>query len=593
MNTHPTPKAHYSLLTTITISFVAWLFISLVLTLCNIFYTPLLWLVFVSLALGTGYWIFKHKLLKTLSRETLGVTIFSCVIAISIAHFTIPTIFSGRDQGSYSNAAIHLTQHHQLAFATPASDAFFKLHEPGKALNFPGFDYTSDGKLITQFPLGYIVWLASFFALFGLSGLVIANIITTVLFLTSLYALLRVFVSRFYAYFGLVIAATSLSMVWFSKITLSENLALTLFTLLALYLVRTFQEKSATVPLIALALASFFAFTRIEGLLFFLITLGILSFAPAMRSVWKSKSLVYVITPAIIFALLFLRNLFLNLPFYKAIAKAGLRKWQALFETCANDCASGEAISLWHTLYTYGFFPVLIIGSVSILLFIKRRHVLALIPFLLALPTFFYLFSPSISLDHPWMLRRFIFSVYPSLLFSAIVGIAIIQTFLTQKYPGHFLFKRHFYASILLSTLLLSQLSFTLQYSGFSENKALLEQTSALAEHFTNHDLVLVDRLATGDGFAMIPEALNFLGNTNAVYFFNPQDLAMLDVSYFDNTYIIVSQDEISRYIKAFAPRLTPIATSEFTTERLLATDDSTLPTRTQTTTPFVVLQFK
>lgn len=593
MDTHSTPKVHCGLLTIITISFIAWLFIGLILTLCNIFYIPLLWLVFASLALGTGYWIFKYKLLATLSRESIGVTIFACIIALSIAHFTTPTIFSGRDQGSYGNAAIHLVQNHQLAFSTPASDAFFKLHEPGKALNFPGFDYTSDGKLITQFPLGYIVWLASFFALFGLFGLVIANIITTVLFLIALYTLLRLFVSRFYAYFGLAIAATSLSVVWFSKITLSENLALTLFTLLALYLVRTFQEKSATTPLIALALASFFAFTRIEGLLFFLITLGILSFAPAMRSVWKSKSLAYILAPVLIFTLLFLRNIFLNLPFYKAIAKAGLRKWQALFETCINDCASGEAISLWHTLYTYGFFPVLIIGSVSVILFIKRRHVLALIPFLLALPTFFYLFSPSISLDHPWMLRRFIFSIYPSLLFSAIVGIAIIQIFLTQKYPGHLLFKRHFYASILLSTLLLSQLPFALQYSGFSENRGLLEQTSVLAEHFNSHDLVLVDRLVTGDGFVMIPEPLNFFGHTNAVYFFNPQDLATLDISSFQNIYIIVSQDEINRYIEAFAPRLTPIAASTFTTERLLATDDSTLPTRTQTTTPFVVLQFK
>lgn len=590
----------YRFFTAVTLGWVFWLWIGLILTLGNVFYAPLLWSSLAITVFGTVYIICKRKLFKGLSREFSTVSLFSIVIAVFITSFTVPTIFSGRDQGSYSNAAIRLSENHQLAFSTPASEAFFKIYGPGKALNFPGFDYTTDGKLTTQFPLGYIVWLASLFALFGLFGLIVANTFTTALFLIAFYLLLRLFVSRFSAIWGFVIAATSLPIVWFSKITLSENLALALFTLLALNLVLVFKEKSRFFALATIALAGFFAFTRIEGIIFLAIIILILAFSPSMRTFWKSKPFTYAILPAIIFFILFARGFFVNIPFYKAIAKAGLSKWRTLLESCTGDvCATDKAASLWGIFWSYGLIPVFIIGTVSIFIFFKHRNRLALIPFFLALPTFFYLVQPSISIDHPWMLRRFVFSIYPTMLFSSVLGIALIQEFLTKKYPSSPLFTRRYYAGILFVMLFLSQLPFALSYANFADNKGLLMQTEAISRHFSGNDLVLIDRGTTGDAWSMIAEPFSRFGIVNAVYFFNPEDFATLNTEGFDHVYLVAPESEVARYTQAVsqdsqAPlkRFTPVATETFDTQRLEQTTDTlSIPRAIQTRTNVSILK--
>ncbi len=601
MNDTASYKNAVRLFTIIAIGMTFWLWLSLSLTLTNAFFTPLLWISAVALLGVGGYVAYKQKLCKNISREMITIMVASLVIALLIAFITVPTIFSGRDQGSYSAAAIHLARNHQLAFSTPASDAFFALHGPGKALNFPGFDYTGNGSLTTQFPLGYISWLASCFALFGLFGLSIANALTLAIFLIAFYLLTRIFVSRFYATFGFVIAATSLPVVWFSKMTLSENLALALFTMLTLHLTLALKEKSRLHSALSLAIAGFFVFTRIEGIVFFAITTLLLAGSGQIRSLWKSWPRRYTVVPAALFLILFIRSLFLDFPFYKAIAKAGIGKWHSLFKPCIeSDCLSDTSASLWSVLWLYGLIPVFIIGIVSIAVFFKGRHKLALIPFILALPTFFYLFAPSISGDHPWMLRRFVFSIYPAMLFSSIVGIALIQTFLTRKYAGHVLFTKRYYATVLLSLLLLSQLPFALQYAGFAENRGLLEQTSALAAHFSDTDLVLVDRSATGDAWSMLPEALSFFGVTNAVYFFNPEDFATLDTSKFTGVYLITPEENLGRYLEAtssddrsIAERSVPIATYGFQIQRLVPSTDVAMPHTKQTITKNVILQIK
>lgn len=581
----------YRFFATVTLGWVFWLWIGLILTLGNAFYAPLLWISLVIASFGTIYFIRTKRLFKGLSREFITVSLVSVAIAAFVTSFTVPTIFSGRDQGSYSNAAIRLSENHQLTFSTPASEAFFKIYGPGKALNFPGFDYTTDGKLTTQFPLGYISWLASLFALFGLSGLIVANAFTTTLFLIAFYLLLRLFIARFSATWGFVIAATSLPVVWFSKITLSENLALALFTLLTLNIVLACKEKSRFFALAATVAAGFFAFTRIEGIFFLAITLIIFAFSSPVRALWRSKPLAYGIFPLIVFCILFVRGFFINLPFYKAIAKAGLNKWRTLFKSCAgDDCATDKAASLWSIFSSYGLIPVFIVGAVSIIIFFRHRNRLALIPFFLALPTFFYLVQPSISIDHPWMLRRFVFSIYPTLLFSSIVGIALIQEFLMKKYPYNPVFEKRYYAGVLYAMLLLSQLPFALQYVTFSENKGLLEQTRTLSQRFSNEDLVLVDRLATGDTWSMLPEPLAFFSIANAAYFFNPQDFARLDMAGFENTYLIVSENEAGRYFES-SKRFTVIDTFAFDTERLEQVSDTILPRRVHAHTAVMILK--
>ena len=113
------------------------------------------------------------------------ISLISLLFIIFLSFSTEPTVFSGRDQGSFSEAAVRLSQNHQLEFETLVSQEFFKIYGQGTALNFPGFSYTADGKLITHFSIGYIAWLAVFYSLFGLSGLAIANGVLFFIFLNN------------------------------------------------------------------------------------------------------------------------------------------------------------------------------------------------------------------------------------------------------------------------------------------------------------------------------------------------------------------------------------------------------------------------
>src|SRR5512133_2176664 len=162
-----------NLVTLFGISFIVFGWFALSLALSNIFF-PSLIAIGASFTLAIIFFI-GSKLLFQASTDLKIAFLISLSTALLIGFFMVPTLFSGRDQGSISEAAFRLAQNGRLAFSTTLSKTFFPLHEKGAALNFPGFSYTETGDLITQFPLAYTSWLASFVSLFGVSGFAIAN----------------------------------------------------------------------------------------------------------------------------------------------------------------------------------------------------------------------------------------------------------------------------------------------------------------------------------------------------------------------------------------------------------------------------------
>lgn len=503
--------------------------------------------------------------------------------ATFIGYVSEPTIFSGRDQGSIAEAAIRLAQNQQLAFSTPASTAFFEIYGPGTALNFPGFAYTKEGDLITQFPLGYIAWLGAFISLFGVSGIILGNALLLFLFLFTLYGLLRFFVRPLYASLGLILAATSFLPIWFSKMTLTENMSVFLFTLLALSLTLFLREGKFIFYAGALGTAVLFSFVRLEGLAFFGITLGILLLNAHARSIWKTYPWKSIVLPGIVFLFFFLRNFFLNLPYYK-IAGKGLLK----FTDRAIDGAAYASTGIGAAFFLYGLLILFIVGVFGFFIFWKKRGFLCFVPMLLALPTFFYFFSPNITPDHPWMLRRFLFSIFPTLVFSATLAIAFLSPENNSSKPS--VQKKHVLFSVLLFCgLFFFQYPAWSKYLTFAEARGLTAQISAFSQEFSERDLILVDRFATGDGFMMLSGPAQFLFGKNAVYFFNPYDLERLDTSRFERVYLLVPEEDFPRYATVFGERLTLEKTITFSLERLeplsLRTGTLRLPQKITSTT--------
>lgn len=549
------------------LSFVLFGCFVFLLALGDIFFFPLLvagGLFFGSIA---SYSLFRF--LRLVSTD-FKIALLIALLATFVIHtVTVPTIFSGRDQGSLSEAAIRLSQNGKLAFSNPASEAFFQLYGPGSALNFPGFAYTTGGNLITQFPLGYISWLASFVSFFGINGLIIANGILFFLFLTTFYALLRLFGHSYYAFFGLFIALFSFLPTWFTKFTLSENLAVFLFVFLVYSLLLFLQEKKIVSYISILVSGSLLAFTRIEGFAFLVITLLILCFLEPTRALWKKHPFLSLLLPGALFLLVFLRDFFVSLPYYKMIGKALLKYLAQLGSgNITGDLVqAGSVFSLGSIFLLYGLLFLFIIGTLGMLLFIKGKYARALLPALIALPTVIYFIDPNISLDHPWMLRRFLFSLFPAILFSAIIGIGLFfskeRTLPLEKPMG----LRLFFASFLFIGLILVELPAWSSTIRFAEHAGLEKQIADFSREFSSSDLVLVDRGVTGDGFAMLSGPSQYLFEKNMVYFFNPADVEKLPTDSFSRVFLLIPITEYEHYASVLNDTTPVVKTVTFATK--------------------------
>lgn len=471
----------------------------------------------------------NHKELFLISAISLAaISIFS--------YFSSPTVFSGRDQGSLSEAAIRLAQNRQLEFSTPASIEFFKIYGEGLALNFPGFFYTDSGQLTPQFPLGYIFWLAFFYAIFGLAGLIIANGVALFIFLLSFYLLTRQFLSFSSSLISIILVLSSFVFLWFFKFTLSENLALALIWF-GIYQFALFA-KNNTLKNLRFSLFSFslLLFVRIEAL-FFIAAIALILFfrfknkQEEMKNIFNRKTALIATTIAV----LFVANIFIAKPFYISLAKATIRPFLSAAPSLASSNVFLPLIYVLKIFAAYSLLGFLALGLFGIFYFLKKKNYSALLPFFIVLPSFFYLFSPNISADHPWMLRRFLFAVIPVCIFYTIYFLDDIL-------------KKRAYFYLMSGLLIISNLSVAIFYLPIVPHKNLLAQTEELSRSFQKDDLILIDREASGDGWSMLTGPMNFLYGKQAVYFFNPADLEKIDRNKFTNIYLIVPDKNLSLY---------------------------------------------
>lgn len=477
---------------------------------------------------------------KLAGKEIILLLAFSLLIVTTYSFFSTPSIFTGRDQGAFSTAAISLSQNHSPIFSFPAEKEFFKIYGSGEALNFPGFSYTQNGNLISHFLFGYISWLASFYSLFGLGGLVLANVIIFFLFLFSFYASLRIFAKPSVALSGLFLTASSFVFFWFFKYTLSENLALGLvwFGIYQILLLEKDRAKNFFLHFSSAFLAfGLLFFTRIEAVAFLTI-IAILFWIRRQKirdkitPLWRKK-----IIPLLVFAtIILILSLRFDIHFYQAFAKGFLRSLGFLGENPPGNPTHSFAY-FWNLAKTYTFLPFFVLGILGFFYFLKKKNYSILIPYFILLPSFIYIIHPGISPDHPWMLRRYAFSVIPAGIF---LGVLFLDRFFGRKKRLFFFF--------FVATLLALNLSLTLSYLKAQENQGMLAQIKKISQNFSSDDLVLVDRNATGDPWSMMAGPLRTVFEKQAVYFFNPSDLAKIDRSHFSKVFLIIPNSAFWTY---------------------------------------------
>lgn len=514
-------------------------FLGIILAILGLFYGIFLALYFLAGIAVATIWIWNSRLhlIKLKVNLFFAVVMSLSFIAVLIfSHFSTPTIFSGRDQGSFSESAIRLSDNHKLRFSSPAQKEFFKIYGSGKALNFPGFNYAKNGQLTTQFPLGYIAWLAAFYSFFGLSGLVMANGISFFIFLLSFYLFARIYLKNIPSFITFLLIITSFAFSWFFKMTLSENLALFLVWFGIFEFFSFLRTKDSFFLSASLLSFSVLAFSRIEAFALLATIFIILFFKQKSRiyffqKIRDDRRFLYALGTVAFFYVI---NIFVDWAYYLTVIKGILGSFSQEGEG-GSYALFAPFIYVLKTFNAYALLDSLIILALAILYAAYKKNYKILLPLFLVSPTFFYLFQPGISFDHPWMLRRFIFSVIP------------ISFFYAVWFFNSFLNKRiYFYAFSVL--MIINNLVICLPYLAFSENKELLNQTKTISENFGTSDLVLVDQKATGDGFSMISGPMSSLFKKQAVYFFNPEDIRKIDLSNFRNVYFIIPDSNLAAY---------------------------------------------
>jgi len=511
----------------------------LVLAILGIFHLELilLWLIVISSSLII---LIKKKKLGFSKMEKVDIYVLSglLVLGVLLSALTTPTIFGGRDEGSMATAAIYIASDHGLKHSDAVVDEFFNIYGPGKALNFPGFYYTKGGSLKSQFLPGYSSWVAVWFSLFGTKGIAFANFFPFVTFLFSLFLVAKKLAkNNLYPALAVGLFVLFLPVTLFFKFTLSELFfgALIWFSLYLLLNYLADKTRAHFVMLfVPLALTPF---VRIEtvGIFFVLAFLLILLDYKHIRLPRYQALLVLL-------GLSMFVSLFVNARFFVDTFRnfatispvESLRTGQVSVISIIPDDWKG-----WYMLkifYTYSIIPLLIMAGTYVVMHIRKRKWFRLVPFFFLAPTLLYIVDANISLDHPWMLRRFTFAIVPLL---------VLYTALLLEATS-FVFKRVAWAIAAILLLLNASISLPLLFN--SQNKDLLAQTADLSQNFEQNDLVLVSQQASGDGWSLISEPLRTVFGKQAVYFFNPEDFYKINVANFDSIYLVTSLDELAHY---------------------------------------------
>jgi hypothetical protein len=145
------------------------------------------------------------------------------------------------------------------------------------------------------------------------------------------------------------------------------------------------------------------------------------------------------------------------------------------------------------------------------------------------------------------MLRRYYFTLFPVFLFGAAVGLSRLADTTKRSFT--------LFLGIFVVVLLFS-LPAHMAILTVREDATILPQIERFSTGFSPQSLILIDRMATGSGYALPTAPLTNLFDRQAVYIFNPEDIPKIDFTRFTQVYLLTPESELYRYVDTLRDRL-------------------------------------
>jgi len=525
---------------------ITWLIVvssSLILALLGLFYPFLVGLTG-ALTAAIFWWLHHQQKINIKPLLKTEIILIGLITSwgIFLATYVTPTIYGGRDEGSLSTAAFLINQSHGLTFSAPLFNDFGKIYGEGKALNFPGFFYQEKNEkfvLKSQFLPGYPVYLANFARPHYFFLIKFSNVLPLLIFALSFYLVVKQLIpSTKFAALALLVLLTSVPLNILFKSTLSEIFFAALLWPALYFLIKYFSsKKDYYLFLTFLALFPAF-FTRVETLgIFAALILILIAYRHRLFSQAGFQKILLTALALLALDIVLFNNFFVQTgkAFVESLLKIGSGS------SVTGSFSSGQKIVyIFQIFYLYNLLPLFFFALAAIFKSIVKRKNKLLLPLFFLGITAIYLVMPNISLDHPWLLRRFVFSVIPLMILYTVIFV-------------YYYLRPTRWRQIILIILIATNLLMSAPFIIFSPYQQLERQTAALASFLPENSLLLVSQQSSGSGWTLLSEPLRTVFHQSAVYFFNPNDYAKIDQNKYRHIYLLTSQPEMS----LFRPLLT------------------------------------
>ena len=464
-------------------------------------FTPVLCAFVISCVVSLSYLLHIKKEIRLFPRISFFVILTVLIISLIIILYPHDN-FGGTDNGTYINLAFYL-----------AKNGSFKIPAYLNSLG-PGIELANN-----SLP-AYRIWLAVQRMLFGTTVAVRGNLLLIVLGLLSFFSVASILKNRKMGLMSVVFFATSMPFLWFSRETMTENLAFFLLWTIIFFFIAFFKSKRFIYFIYLILTMLLFCFTRPEGIFISLFTLFVFIFFMVYKKMFSKRKLLMLIIFSFLAAFVFFfffnkSQYFINISGAIKNISRGI-KGDIIYALKGNSYLT-QRYPLFFAimLIKYNFFLVIVfiflipLKLLSRLKNLNSKNVYFFIIIFIIIPEFIKLVEPAIQILQPWSYRRYLYALIP-------LGYLSFSFFLCSL-------KNKKVSIVLFSLFLIINLILSYPIIFLKHNWTLHAAMKQISNTVTSNDLIIIknDRIL---GYYLPQYYLIWQKSIRAIYTFDMDD---------------------------------------------------------------------